>query len=109
MHNDNTRALPRRTLWLTAGLLLVTAGWAWQAHAQAGEPAKDPARWYQQDLTPAGRMATLKKEAGAALQEARAECRLAAQTQRSNCRRQARAAYVHDMDAATQLTGLAWR
>jgi hypothetical protein len=82
--------------------VLLAASWARQAHAQATAPASDPPRWYQEDLTPAGRLATLKKEAGAALQEAKAECRRAPANQRSECLRQAHAAYAHDMAFANQ-------
>jgi hypothetical protein len=100
--------LPRFAVCLGAAMVLIAATWARDAHAQAAAPAVDPPRWYQEDLTPAGRLATLKKEAGAALQEAKAECQRAA-TQRAECLRQARAAYARDMAFATQQANMARR
>ena len=65
---------------------------------QASEIAgADPARWHQEDTTDAARLRTLKKEMGAALQEAQGACRALAAAQRAACGKEARAIYQQDM------------
>ncbi|APV48930.1 hypothetical protein BWI17_04060 [Betaproteobacteria bacterium GR16-43] len=71
------------------------------AYAEASDPgpqAGDPPRWYVPADTPAKKYATLMKEAGAALQEARIECRqlYGSAAERSRCEADARAQYEAD-------------
>lgn len=63
----------------------------------------DPARWYIEDTTPQAQLRTLKKELGAALDEARRECKRRPAAQRAPCLRDARTTYLQDMASATQL------
>lgn len=71
------------------------------ANQQAAEIARgDPARWYRADTTPAERLRTLKKEIGAALQEAQNACRSGPKAERAACMAAARATWQQDMAAA---------
>ena len=65
---------------------------------------KDPARWYVEDMTPQAKAATLRKEAGAALQEAKSECKRMAANGRNACMRDATAIYQADMAAANRVS-----
>lgn len=69
---------------------------------QAGEVASgaDPARWSQDDSTRASRLATLKKEIGAAQAEALSACTRQGQNAGSACVAAARARYQKDMAGA---------
>lgn len=60
----------------------------------------DPARWYQEDLTPQARFQTSKKEAEAAYKEATIECKQLELANRSKCMRDARAQMTHDLESA---------
>lgn len=63
------------------------------ARQQAQEIAKgDPPRWYRDD--PAQQ--TLRKELGAALQEAQNACRKAPAAERKSCMQEARATWQHE-------------
>jgi hypothetical protein len=74
------------------------------ARQQQQEIAKgDPARWYQDDSTAAAQLRTLRKEIGAALQEATIACKKMAAAERAACMRTARATYQQDMAGAAQL------
>lgn len=72
------------------------------AAKQASEVASgaDPARWTQDDATRASRLATLKKEIGAAQAEALGACAKQAANARSACVAAARARYQQDMAGA---------
>jgi hypothetical protein len=71
------------------------------ANQQAAEIARgDPARWYRDDTTAAERLRTLKKEIGAALQEAQNACRAEPKAGRAACMAAARATWQQDMAAA---------
>lgn len=63
------------------------------ARQQAQEIAKgDPARWYRDDPAPQ----TLRKELGAALQEAQNACRKAPAAERKSCMNEARATWQRE-------------
>ena len=70
------------------------------------EPAKisseigDPARWYQEDLTPHARFQTSKKEAAAAYKEAVIDCKQLELSSRSNCMHDARSQMMQDVESA---------
>lgn len=74
---------------------------------ESGAQAGDPARWYQEDVTPRARFETLKKEAGAAYREAQSECKKAAQASRAACMQEARNTFARDMTDARQQIGSA--
>jgi hypothetical protein len=68
---------------------------------QAAEIARgDPARWYRDDATSAARLRTLRKEMGAALQQAQNACRRGPKAERAECLQAARATWQHDMASA---------
>jgi len=96
-----------RLAMLAASLVFASAGAAAQdkpaaddalvnpvaARQQAQEIAKgDPARWYRKD----SEQQTLRKELGAALQEAQNACRRQPATERKACLQEARAAWQRD-------------
>lgn len=71
------------------------------ARQQAAEIARgDPARWSQEDTSAAARLRTLRKEIGAALQEAQGNCRRQPASARAACLKEARATYQQDMAGA---------
>jgi hypothetical protein len=72
------------------------------AAKQTGEVASgaDPARWHQQDDSRAARLATLKKEIGAAQAEAQRACAKGEASTRSSCMAEAKATYQRDMAGA---------
>jgi hypothetical protein len=72
------------------------------AAKQASEVASgaDPARWHQQDDSRAARLATLKKEIGAAQAEAQRACAKQAAGARGNCMAEAKTTYQRDMAGA---------
>ena len=72
------------------------------AARQYGEVASgaDPARWHQTDDSRAARLATLKKEIGAAQAEAQRACATQAANARSSCMADAKATYLRDMAGA---------
>jgi hypothetical protein len=90
------------------GIILCTlamhAGWAQGLAPDSNAQAGDPARWYQEDTTPRARLQTLKKEAGAAYQEALTECKKAERTARATCMQEARAIFEQDLTDAGQQT-----
>ncbi|QJR09194.1 hypothetical protein DSM104443_00231 [Usitatibacter rugosus] len=90
--------MDRNTLFLAAAVAIGCYGLSAKAQDPAVQ-AGDPARWYQPADTPQKKFETLKKEAGAALKEARDECRKSA-TDRRACEAQARAQYDSDMQLA---------
>lgn len=89
--------MERNTLFLATAVAIG----CFTLSAKAQEPIEhsgDPARWYEPANTPQKKYEALKKEAGAALKEARDECRRAAD--RRACDAEARAQYTSDMQAA---------
>lgn len=72
------------------------------AAKQSSEVASgaDPARWHQQDDSRAARLATLKKEIGAAQAEALSACAKQAASARAACIADAKATYQRDMAGA---------
>ena len=96
MHNT-TRHLLRALL---AGICFLTLT---SGHAQTSAPqAGDPARWYVDDATAQQQLRTLRKEIGAAFQEAQAECKRMPAADRGACMKEARATYQQDMANAQQ-------
>lgn len=73
------------------------------ARHQAEELAKgDPARWFQEDLTPEAKLRTGSKEAAAALRENLADCKKLGAPERRDCMQQARQTYREEMARARQ-------
>lgn len=72
------------------------------AAKQANEVASgaDPARWHEGDASWAARLATLKKEIGAAQAEAQRACAKQDASRRSSCLADAKATYNRDMAGA---------
>ncbi|KQQ45732.1 hypothetical protein ASF61_18830 [Duganella sp. Leaf126] len=102
---------PFRTLQCGAVLVLSCAAFAAQAQAQAPDNTPpqnvqlqkqeiargDPARWQREDVTPAQKERTLRKEIGAALAEAKQACAKGPAAERDACLKQAQETYRHDM------------
>ena len=73
------------------------------ARHQAEELSKgDPARWFQEDVTPAEKLRTGTKEAGAALRENQADCKKLAARDRRDCMQQAQQTYREEMARARE-------
>lgn len=71
------------------------------ARQQAAEVAQGgPARWHTPDATVQARLRTIRKEAGAGLQENLGNCRRMPAADRSACMREARAIYQEEMAGA---------
>ena len=89
-------ALP--ILWMM--LILASVG-ASAAEPQA--PVNDPARWYTPDTTPQARYQTARKEAAAALEEARKTCHAMVAAERNDCLKDAQATFTRDMADAKSI------
>lgn len=63
----------------------------------------EPARWMKEDRTLQAQIATKKKEIGAALNEALAECKRMQGGERGTCVKEARQTYKDDMAHAREL------
>ena len=72
-------------------------------HQQRELARGEPARWMKEDRTVQAQLATKKKEIGAALNEALAECKRAQASERGGCVKEARATYRNDMAHASEL------
>ena len=71
------------------------------ARKQAAEVASGgPARWHTEDVSLQARMRTIRKEAGAGLQENLGNCRKEPAADRAACIREARATYQLEMAGA---------
>lgn len=71
------------------------------ARKQAAEVAQGgPARWHTPDATVQARLRTIRKEAGAGLQENLGNCRRMPAGDRAACMREARATYAEEMAGA---------
>jgi hypothetical protein len=74
------------------------------AKNQAREIAHgEPARWQKADRSMQAQIATKRKEIGAALNEAKVECKQMAASERDECMREARATYQEDMANVREL------
>jgi hypothetical protein len=101
----------RRAVFACGALAVVAA-----AHAQVSTDANvppatarkqtleiargDPARWQQEDTTPAARLRTIRKEIAAGLQENLGVCKAGPATERAACVKEARATYQLEMAGA---------
>lgn len=72
--------------------------------ADAVAEAGDPARWYQEDVTPQARFNNLKKEVDAAYKEAMTECKKLERSDRKQCEGDARNQSLQDMARAKTKT-----
>ena len=72
-------------------------------HQQQELARGEPARWMKDDRTTQAQIATKRKEIGAALNEALAECRKMPASERGGCVKEARATYKEDMANVKQL------
>lgn len=63
----------------------------------------DPPRWFKDDQGSEAQLRTLRKEIGAALKEAQAECKQMSGDERSDCMQQAARTYKDDMANVRQL------
>lgn len=112
MSTSTLSTLPVHRQRLLAGLCLAVAcacalGSARAQLAPAGPVAgpqpTDPQRWYVDDATRQEQLRTLRKEIGAALQEAQKQCRQMAPSERDGCMKDAQATYQRDMARSEQL------
>ena len=95
---------------VAASVLLINASWA-QAPVtssptsmpQVGAPLIDPPRWFQGDATPEEQYQTLKKEAGAVLQESSYACKQMKGAASATCMKQARMTYSQDLQRAKDM------
>ncbi|MFB9241018.1 hypothetical protein [Massilia antarctica] len=113
-HTTSQLARTLRTAIVTAGLMGMALAQAQSAQTstdsnvpaatarqQAAEIARgDPARWSREDVTAEARLRTLRKEMGAALQEAKGACRALPAAERGACNKEAQANYQKDMAGA---------
>ncbi|SHH07497.1 hypothetical protein [Massilia sp. CF038] len=73
------------------------------ARHQAMELSKgDPARWFQEDVTPEQKLRTSSKESAAALRENLADCKKLGSRDRRDCEQQAHQTYREEMARARQ-------
>ena len=101
---QSTQYFLRTIIGTAVCALAMHTGWAQGLAAGSIAQAGDPARWYQEDTTARARFQTLKKEAGAAYQEAMAECKKAEHATRAACIRDARTMFEQDLADARQQT-----
>ena len=99
---QNSQHFLRTIFGTTACLLALHTASAQGLAIDRVAQADSPARWYQEDTTPQARFRTLKKEAGAAQQEALSECKKLEYATRSACIKKARATFELDLDDARQ-------
>lgn len=85
---------------LCLSLLVVASSSAFAAGPMRNMPDKDPPQWHTEDTTPQMRYQTSKKEAGAAYEEARKECKAMRGADASACNREARENYQQDLATA---------
>ena len=88
---------------LAAGAAAQTTPAATAQHQQRELARGEPARWMKEDRTLQAQLATKKKEIGAALNEALADCKRAQASERSACVKEAREIYRNDMAHAREL------
>jgi hypothetical protein len=63
----------------------------------------DPARWYKPDSTRKAQVRNKEKEIAAAYKESQAACKKQSKDQRTQCMKDARVAYEHDMSDVREL------
>lgn len=90
-------------LGASAGAVAQTTPAAAAQHQQRELAKGEPARWMKEDRTIQAQLATKKKEIGAALNEALAECKRAQASERGACVKEARATYRNDMMQVREL------
>ncbi|WP_295992633.1 hypothetical protein [Rugamonas sp.] len=73
------------------------------AHQRQELAHGDPARWYHDDASAAAQKSNLRKEIGAALQQANYECKRGPAGERAACLREAQSNYRRDMTNIDQL------
>ncbi|MES2046849.1 MAG: hypothetical protein V4447_00495 [Pseudomonadota bacterium] len=95
-----THYLPQFASSIVLCAMTMSAALAQGVPPTSGTEAGDPARWYQEDVTPQARFLSSKKEADAAYKEAVTECKKLEPAYRSNCIREARAQLMQDIDSA---------
>ena len=78
-------------------LVAMSSASAQDAATQNIDRPGDPARWYQEDMTPHAYYLTLTKEAGAAYGEAVSECKHSDSSDRARCLQEARRVFKQDM------------
>ncbi|MBC3919987.1 hypothetical protein H8L32_21130 [Undibacterium sp. CY18W] len=104
----NTKINALRVLTLMA--LLSTAILVSSAHAAEPNDAVtqqgDPARWYQEEMTPMAYFKTLKKEAEAVYQESSIACKQMGKKDAGPCLRAAKETLQQDMAAAYSKSGI---
>ena len=101
---STTRNLSSVASSLIFFLLTVGAAFAQTLSDNSIAETADPARWYQEDLTPQARFQTAKKEVDAAYKEAAIECKKLAPANRSSCVRDARTQWAQDLESAKKKT-----
>jgi hypothetical protein len=90
-------------LGMSAGAAAQTTPAATAQHQQRELARGEPSRWMKEDRTVQAQLATKKKEIGAALNEALAECKRTQASERSACVKQARETYRNDLANAREL------
>jgi len=88
---------------MSAGAAAQSTPAATAQHQQRELARGEPARWMKEDNTIQAQLATKKKEIGAALNEALAECKRAQASERGTCVKEARETYRNDMAHARDL------
>ena len=100
---------------LICGAVMALSCAAFAAQAQDNTPPQnvklqqqeiangDPARWHREDVTPAQKERTLRKEIGAALAESTNACKKGPASERDACIREARETYKQDMAKVPQV------
>lgn len=89
---------------LGTAILVSTAHAAEQTEAVAQQG--DPARWYQEEMTPMAYFKTLKKEAEAVYQESSIACKKMGKSQAGPCLRAAKETLQQDMADAYSKSGI---
>jgi hypothetical protein len=105
MKNSTKKSIFRTVLF--PGLILMAACLG-NANAQENReltPAGEPARWFQEEMTPVAYFKTLKKEAEAVYQESAIACKRMDSARRNECLRAAKDTLQQDMAAARQKSG----
>ena len=80
--------------------LSMGAAMAQTSPSKTSSETGDPARWYQEDLTPQARFQTSKKEADAAYKDAVTDCKQLEASSRATCLRDARSQWMQDIETA---------
>lgn len=101
MHSKFTRVI--LALALSGGALLNCTAALAQHPVEPSPIDKDPARWYTEDSTAKAQSKTAQKEAGAAYQEALADCRKMRGADAKACMNEARDNYQNDVADAKKL------